>query len=221
MKNFSQTYPFHRAAALITIAAFSCGGAIVLGIVCLTSFRSVPQYLPAQYQGVVADPGMALNAVVPPDSRVITVTGTADMLVPPDEISVDILYREYWNSSKKKMSIDRIEKKIVQAAAAAGVSRKNVTVDAYNAWNHNWNYWNRWYERHNHLAQKRLTVKVSSASQLNALDAERSDHQHRSQRFQQHEYPGVSKNREGTRHAGGAREGRLSAGLGKRQTWSP
>ena len=46
--------------------------------------------------------------------RIITVTGSADMVVPPDEILVDISYREYWfnHHLKTKKSIKKIERDI-------------------------------------------------------------------------------------------------------------
>ena len=104
-------------------------------------------------------------------NRVITVTGSADMMVPPDEISVDISYREYWynRTVKSKATINEIEKKIIKAVNEAGVATENIVVNSEYAWKHNWNYWHYWYDYHNYMTQKNLTVKVKSSAQLNKI----------------------------------------------------
>jgi uncharacterized protein YggE len=102
--------------------------------------------------------------------RVITVTGSADMLVPPDEVSLDISYREYWHvANKKKESITEIEKDIIEAADEAGISKDNIVINTAYAWKHRWNYWHYWWDYYNHLVEKNLTVKVKNSAQLNQL----------------------------------------------------
>ena len=66
---------------------------IVVGILALVAFKSPQNF---QYNNN--------------QERVITVTGSADMLVPPDEILVDISYREYWfnHHHKSKKNIQKI-----------------------------------------------------------------------------------------------------------------
>jgi uncharacterized protein YggE len=101
----------------------------------------------------------------------IRVTGSADMLVPPDKISVDITYREYWHplDRKKKSTISEIESEIVAALNEAGVKSSEIVVNSAYAWKHNWNYWHYWHDYYRHLVQKNLTVNVSSSSQLNKV----------------------------------------------------
>lgn len=103
--------------------------------------------------------------------RVITVTGSADMLVPPDEILVDISYREYWfnHHHKTKKSIQKIENEIIDAIGAAGVTKDKITVHTAQSWRHGWNYWHYWYDYHNYLVEKKMTVKVKSSKQLNKI----------------------------------------------------
>lgn len=104
------------------------------------------------------------------NSRVITVTGSADMLVPPDEISVDISYREYWRTpNKKKATISEIEKQIVEAANKAGIPKKDIVINTAHAWKYNYNYWYYWWDYYNQLIQKNMTVKVKSSAQLNEM----------------------------------------------------
>ena len=109
--------------------------------------------------------------------RVITVTGSADILVPPDEIFVDISYREYWfqhqYKNKGKESINKIERGIIKAVNEIGVSTENITVNSEFTWRYKHDYWSYWYHYHNTLkntlVQKKMTVKLSSSSQLNEM----------------------------------------------------
>ena len=106
----------------------------------------------------------------PANDRVITVTGSADMLVPPDEISLDVTYREYWHVvNKKKASITEIEKEIIEAADDAGISKEDIVVNTAYAWKHRWNYWYYWWDYYNQLAEKNLTIKVKNSAQLNNM----------------------------------------------------
>lgn len=104
------------------------------------------------------------------NDRVITVTGSADMLVPPDEVSLDISYREYWHiANKKKENITEIEKDIIKAADDAGIAKESIVINTAYAWKHRWNYWHYWWDYYNHLVQKNLTIKVKNSTQLNEL----------------------------------------------------
>lgn len=127
---------------------------IIVGILALVAFRS-----PSGYQNT--------NNM----ERVITVTGSADMLVPPDEILVDISYREYWftNTHKTKKGIQVIEDGIIAALKDVGISKDKITVHTAQSWRHGWNYWHYWYDYNNYLVEKKMTVKVKSSKQLNKI----------------------------------------------------
>lgn len=126
---------------------------VVLGIVLFTAFKP--------FNG---------HENVTTQDRIITVTGSADMLVPPDKISVDIAYREYWKTpKKKKASISEIESQIVAAANKAGVAKKDISINSAYAWRYNWNYWYYWWDYYNHLVEKNMTVQVKSSKQLNEM----------------------------------------------------
>lgn len=131
---------------------------LILIVVVLFAFKQ-----PAREQvGAAFTPGI---------QKTIQVTGSADMLVPPDEVSIDITYREYWHSNqqKKKEDIDRIERTIVKAVNNAGLPTSAIAVNSEFAWKYRWDYWSHWYYYHNHLVQKNLTVKLSNATQLNRI----------------------------------------------------
>jgi uncharacterized protein YggE len=127
---------------------------IIVGILALVAFRS-----PSGYQNT--------NNM----ERVITVTGSADMLVPPDEILVDISYREYWftNTHKTKKGIQVIEDGIIAAIKDVGISKDKIAVHTAQSWRHGWNYWHYWYDYNNYLVEKKMTVKVKSSKQLNKI----------------------------------------------------
>lgn len=104
------------------------------------------------------------------EDRTITVTGSADMLVPPDEMSLEISYREYWVvHNKKKAGISEIEEQIVKAAGKAGIPKEDIVINTAYAWKYNWNYWHYWWDYYNHLVQKNMTVKMKSSGQLNKM----------------------------------------------------
>jgi len=129
---------------------------VVLGIVLLVAFKN-PETSKKQEK-----------------DRFITITGSADMLVPPDKIAVDVTYQEYWRDgwNKNKMSINEIEKQIVKAAKEVGVLQAEITINASNVWQYHWNYWHYWYNYYDHLQNRNLTIKVNSSSQLNLLISE-------------------------------------------------
>ncbi|MBL4636543.1 MAG: SIMPL domain-containing protein [Kofleriaceae bacterium] len=138
----------------------------VMGLVFLLAFRATISHT---QQGAIIVESRDQAAKAAPG--IIKVTGSADMLVSPDEISVDIAYQEYWHTNlrNKKMTINAIEKKILKAAADAGVSTKDISIDSYGAWRHGWNYWYSSYRRRTQLTQKKLTLKLRSSSQLQEI----------------------------------------------------
>ncbi len=93
------------------------------------------------------------------------------MFVPPDEISADITYREYWrtNHRNKKIGIEKIETKILAAAAKVGIREEDVAIKSLDAWKPNWNYWYYWNTRSDRLTQKTLTVQLTSPAQLTKM----------------------------------------------------
>jgi uncharacterized protein YggE len=107
----------------------------------------------------------------PTETRTIKVTGTAEMLVQPDEISVDITYREFWRTpeQQRKYGIEKIEEKIVEAAKEAGVSAEDISIKSIDSWKSNWNYWYYWNYSANRLTEKTLTIQLSTAAQLTAI----------------------------------------------------
>lgn len=146
---------------------------VVLAMVLLLTVRLATRETPGVHviervvQGSGAEPVQSSTA----EARTVTVTGTAEMLVPPDEISVNISFREYWGitAARHKVSIDSLEKRIVKAATKAGISSESIVIDSHGAWRHNWNYWHYWYGSSNMLMQRNLTIQLSEVSQLKKI----------------------------------------------------
>jgi hypothetical protein len=134
----------------------------VLGTVFLLTVRAWPGDKPAVH---IVEASEHQREAEP---RVVTVTGSAEMLIPPDEISVNISYREYWRNgeARDKMTIETLENKIVKAAEKAGIPAKSIAIASYGDWKYNWNYWNYWYGTSDALTQKSLTIRLKTTSQL-------------------------------------------------------
>jgi uncharacterized protein len=74
-----------------------------------------------------------------PKVKKITVMGSAEMEVDPDEIFVNFHLREYQNSKKEKIGIESIRKEFLEACHKSGIPKENIRVEgmaghAYGDW---------------------------------------------------------------------------------------
>ncbi|NIG52748.1 SIMPL domain-containing protein [Chitinophaga sp. Cy-1792] len=69
--------------------------------------------------------------------RTIEVTGSTEIQVVPDEIYFDISLKEYMKS-REKIEIAILEKQLLQAVEAAGISKDNLTIDNVFGFGRNW-----------------------------------------------------------------------------------
>ena len=74
---------------------------------------------------------------VNPFPKTITVTGTAEKEVVPDEIYVNVLLREYDKKGKGKIPLDQIKRDFLNAVKAAGIPDSLVSIAAYDAYQAN------------------------------------------------------------------------------------
>src|SRR5438270_9958012 len=72
-----------------------------------------------------------------PYPRTITVTGSAEMEIVPDEIYVQIELKEYEKKGQPKASIDQIRSSFLQSARAVGIPDSAITIAAYDGMNGN------------------------------------------------------------------------------------
>ena len=75
--------------------------------------------------------------VVNPYPKTITVTGSAEMEIVPDEIYVMVDLKEYEKKGSGKVSIDKIRQDFLTAVRSLGLPDSAVSVAAYDGYNGN------------------------------------------------------------------------------------
>lgn len=68
----------------------------------------------------------------PAYQKKISVTGTAEMEIVPDEIYFRVVIKEYLKD-KNKVQLEKLEKELAQAVSAAGISKEDFTVEQISA----------------------------------------------------------------------------------------
>jgi uncharacterized protein YggE len=63
----------------------------------------------------------------------ISVTGTAEMEIVPDEIYFKVVLKEY-QKDKNKVAMEKLEKELTQAVLAAGIAKEDFTVEQISAY---------------------------------------------------------------------------------------
>src|SRR4051812_16805538 len=81
-------------------------------------------------------------AVIPPQ-KTISVNGSAQKEVTPDEIYVQVSLREYDKKGGGKVDIDAIKNNFLAACKSIGLNDTDVVVQSYQGWDGN--YW--WYKK--------------------------------------------------------------------------
>jgi uncharacterized protein YggE len=110
--------------------------------------------------------GHAQN-VVNPYPKTITVTGSAEMEIVPDEIYVMVDLKEYEKKGSGKISIDKIRQDFLTAVHSLGLPDSAVSVAAYDGYN---NPWLRKKNKKDQLyASITYQVKLKSAAQVDQL----------------------------------------------------
>lgn len=95
----------------------------------------------------------------------IEVTGAAEQEITPDEIYIAISLQEYMTSTKKKISIEELEKQLQTAVIKAGIANDDFMINNISA------YQNYWEKKRNpmFLASKQYTLKVKDLNKLNSI----------------------------------------------------
>ncbi len=106
----------------------------------------------------------------------ITVTGSAEMEIVPDEIYMTFTLKEYLDASKQKIKLEDIKSAFLSVCQSAGVADTNVVISGYSG-NERWDYYS--YRRRrtepDFMASIAYTVKVSSAEKLDQIVAAVND----------------------------------------------
>lgn len=83
--------------------------------------------------------GFSQNTQPNPYPRTITVSGSAEMEVIPDQIFVNILLREYQKKGEAKKELETIKTEFLNACAAAGIADSLISIVSYTGYNNY--YW--------------------------------------------------------------------------------
>jgi uncharacterized protein YggE len=106
----------------------------------------------------------SVNAIeiTKPFNRIITVTGSAEMIVPPDEIELEITMTEYNSSS----TISKIELSVMKLLLGNNVAKEEVAFNgSYTSFY--WYYW--WHHRNDTRKSKKLIVTLDAKTDFMKL----------------------------------------------------
>ena len=102
----------------------------------------------------------------------ISVTGSAEMEVVPNEIYMNFTLKEYLDASKKKVKLETVKTEFLHLCKSSGVVDSNISISSYTG-NENYDYY--WYMRRktepDFMGSISYIVKVSSPEKLNTIVA--------------------------------------------------
>ncbi len=99
--------------------------------------------------------------------RTITVTGTAEMEVIPDEIFVRVDLKEYEKKGQGKVSIDKIKQDFLSHAKSLGIPDSAISIAAYDGYNGN--PWLRRKKKDELMASINYEIKLKTSKQMDDL----------------------------------------------------
>ncbi|HXA02400.1 MAG TPA: SIMPL domain-containing protein [Cytophagaceae bacterium] len=118
---------------------------------------------------------LAIAQVPLTEKKSITIVGSAEMEIIPDEIYFAIVLQEYLNKDKVKVAIDKLEKELQVSVNASGIAKENLQIE--NVFGQQWAYKKR--KQHEFFASKLYIIKLSDPSKiddiLDKLDAQGID----------------------------------------------
>ena len=113
--------------------------------------------------------GMSAQTIQQPFPRTITVNGSSEMEITPDEIYVQVDLKEYEKKGQGKIAIDKIRQEFLAAVRSMGLPDSAVTIASYDGLNGN-----PWWRKKNKLkdelyASIAYQVKLKSSAQVDQL----------------------------------------------------
>lgn len=100
--------------------------------------------------------------------RTITVTGSAEMEVVPDEIYVQVELREYDKKGSGKVPLDKIREAFLQSVRATGIPDSLISIAAYDGTNGN-PWWRKKAKKEELYASIAYQLKLKSSRQVDEL----------------------------------------------------
>ena len=102
--------------------------------------------------------------------RTVTVNGTAQMEVVPDEIYVQVELREYNKKNGTKVDIEEIRNNFLNACKALGFAESDLSIQGYQGWDGNyWLYRKNQKKNPDMKASITYWVKVKTTRQMDEL----------------------------------------------------
>jgi uncharacterized protein len=108
---------------------------------------------------------LAIGQTSPTEKKSITVTGSAEMEVIPDEIYFSIVLQEYMNKDKVKVEINKLEKDLQASVSAAGIAKENLQIE--NVFGQQWVYKKN--KQRDFLSSKRYIIKLSDPGKIDGI----------------------------------------------------
>ncbi len=104
-----------------------------------------------------------------PFPKTITVTGSAEMLVIPDEIYVNIILREYQKKYQDKKELESIKSDFLSYCKAAGIADSSISIQSYTGYSNY--YWLRKKKKRDQDLMASITyqVKFSNSKEMDQL----------------------------------------------------
>lgn len=102
-----------------------------------------------------------------PYPRTITVNGSAELELTPDEIYVQVHLREYDKKGQGKINIENIKREFLAAAKSIGIPDTAVTIVAFGGHDNIW--WRKKNKKNELYASIAYSVKVKNSTQLDQL----------------------------------------------------
>jgi len=111
---------------------------------------------------------MLAGQIFAQENKTITVSGKSTLQLSPDEIVLAITFNEYWTDKTftKRILLEDIERKLIDALRSAKVKEKNITHSAVTLLR---DYDRNLQRYHNHHLSKTLSVCVYSAEEIEAV----------------------------------------------------
>ena len=103
-----------------------------------------------------------------PFPRTITVNGSAELEIVPDEIYVQVYLKEYEKKGSGKVAIDKIRQDFLTAVRSLGLPDTSISVSGYDANNFN-PWWKKKNKKEELYASITYQVKLRSAAQVDQL----------------------------------------------------
>src|SRR5215831_11906345 len=118
----------------------------------------------------------ALAQDIKPIQRTISVNGSSEMEVIPDEIYVQVDLREYNKKNGDKVDINTIKNNFLEACKSIGLTEKDVTIQSYQGYDNNYWFWKKNKKQNPDMkASISYWIKVSKVDMLDALVDEMDD----------------------------------------------